>query len=147
MQLGGYVLPDPSTLLTSHLEEQELYRLREQAIVAHKTLQDERKQVRKLMTTFGTIRGFSNNNLQMVANCLYGNYLAEPTLKGHSDTPTRDDIPLVTETDGKIYPKNPTNGYISRFPDEFTGYLDCGSPDYRFRSCPRNSEKIHKYIF
>ena len=53
------------------------------------------------MTTFGTIRGFSSNNLQMVANCLYGNYLAEQTLKGHSDTPTRDNISLVTGTDGK----------------------------------------------
>ena len=53
------------------------------------------------MTTFGTIRGFSSNNLQMDVNCLYGNYLAERTLKGHSDTPTRADIPLVTGTDGK----------------------------------------------
>ena len=68
MQLGGYILPDPSTLLTSHLEKQELQRLRERAVVAHKTLQDERKRIRKLMTTFGTIRGFSSNNLQMDAN-------------------------------------------------------------------------------
>ena len=57
VQLERYVFSDLSTLLTSHLEEQELQRLREWAVVAHKTLQDESKRIRKLMTTFGTIRG------------------------------------------------------------------------------------------
>ena len=56
VQLERYVLSD-LFLLTFHLEEQELQRLREWAVVAHKTLQDESKRIIKLMTTFGTIRG------------------------------------------------------------------------------------------
>ena len=73
MHSGGYVLPDLSTLLIFYLQEQELQRLREQAIIAYKLLQDESKHTRKLMITFGIIRGFSSNNLQMDANCLYSN--------------------------------------------------------------------------
>ena len=62
VQLGGYVLSDLSTLLTSHLQKRELQRLREQAAVDHKTLQDESKRINKLMTIFGTTRGSSINN-------------------------------------------------------------------------------------
>ena len=63
MQSGGYVLPDLSTLLTSHLQEQELQRLHEQTVITYKLLQDESKRIRKLMITFGTIRMFSSNTL------------------------------------------------------------------------------------
>ena len=83
----------------------------------------------------------------MDANFLYSNSLVEQTLEGHSDTPTRADRPLVAGTDGKMYLWNPTNGYISRFPDDFTGCLGCGSPDHCFRSCPRSNENFLKDIF
>ena len=37
------------------------------------------------------------------------------------------DHPLVEQDDGKIYPTNPTNGYISQWVDGFRGRLACGS--------------------
>ena len=82
----------------------------------------------------------------MEANCYYqNNSLAEETLEAHS-TP-RLDKPLVKGTDGNIYPKNPSNGYISRFPDDFTGCLGCGSTEHRFRRCPRCNEKDLRELF
>ena len=65
--------------------------------------------------------------------------MAEETLEAHS-TPRPDKL-LVKGTDGKMYPKNPSNGYISRFPDDFTGCLGCGSTEHRFRRCPHSNEK------
>ena len=139
---GGYVLPDLSTLLTSYLQEQELQRLREKAVIAHKLLEDEGKRIRKLMTTFST-RSASNS---FEGNCYYqNNSLAEKTLEAHS-TP-RPDKPQVKGTDGKIYPKNPSNRYISRFPDDLTGCLGCGSTEHRFRGCPRSNEKTYANLF
>ena len=54
VQSGGYVLPDLSTLLTYYLQEQEVQRLREEAVIAYKLLEDEGKRIRKLMTNFST---------------------------------------------------------------------------------------------
>ena len=54
VQSGGYVSPDLSTLLTSYLQEQEVQRLREEAVIAYKLLEDEGKRIRKLMTNFST---------------------------------------------------------------------------------------------
>jgi len=94
------------------------------------------------MTTFST-RSVSNS---LEANCYYqNNSLAEQTLEAHS-TPCPDKL-LVKGTDGKMYPKNPSNGYISRFPDDFTGCLGCGSTEHRFRVCPRSNEKDLREIF
>lgn len=147
VQQGEYYLSNLSTLLTSNLQKQKLQRLREQAVVIHKKLQDKSKQMKKSMTTFVTIHGSSSNNLQTDTNCLYSNYLAEQTLRGNSDTTTREDIPLVAGIDGKIYPQNPSNKYISRFPDEFTGFLGCGYPYHYFKSYPRKGAKYLKIFF
>ena len=144
VQSGVYGLPDLSTLLTSSLQEQKLQRLREKDVIAHKLLEDEGKRIRKLMTTFSTKS--ASNSLQMEANCHYqNNSLAEQTLAAQS-TP-RPDKPLVKGTDGRMYPKNPFNGYISRFPDEFTRCLGCGSTEHRFRECPRSTDKDLREIF
>ena len=113
-------LPDLSTLHTAYLQEQELQRLRGKEVIDHKLFEDEGKYIRKLMTTFSTKS--TSKSLQMEANCYYQNdSLAEQTLEAHS-TP-RPDKPLVKGTDGKMYPKNPSNGYISHFPDDFTRCL------------------------
>ena len=71
--------------------------------------------------------------------------MAEQTLEANYTN--RTDKPLLASTDGKIHPKNPSNGYISRFPDEVTGCLGCGSTEHRFRGCPRSNEKGLKELF
>ena len=139
VQSGEYVLPDLSTLLNSYLQEQKLQRLREQAVIVHILVEDDGKRIRKLMTTFDTIRGFTINSLQMESNCLNSNSLAEQSLEAN-DT-TRTDKPLLAGNDGKVYHKNPSNGYISRFPDDFNGCLGCGSTEHRYRWYPRSNEK------
>ena len=139
------MLPDLSTLLTTYLQEKEIQSLHEQVVIAHKLLEDECKRIRKLMTTFITIRGFASNSLQMESNCLYSNSLAEQTLE--ENYTTRTDKPLVAGTDRKMYPKNPSNGYISRFPDDLTGCLGCGLTEHRFRGCPRSNEKDLRDFF
>ena len=133
------MLPDLSTLLTTYLQEKEIQSLHEQVVIAHKLLEDECKRIRKLMTTFITIRGFASNSLQMESNCLYSNSLAEQTLE--ENYTTRTDKPLVAGTDRKMYPKNPSNGYISRLPDDFTECLGCDFTEHRFCGCSRRNEK------
>ena len=63
VQLGGYSLPDLSTLLTSTLQEQALQHFRNHAVVSFKTFQDETRLISKLMFSFGNIRNSSGNNL------------------------------------------------------------------------------------
>ena len=112
--------------------------MREEAVIAHKLPNDEGNRIRKLMTSFGTKS--VSNSLQMEANCYYqNNSLAEQTLAAHS-TP-RPDRQYVKGTAGKMYPLNPSNGYISRFVEDFTGCLGCGSPQHRFRGCPQSADK------
>ena len=41
--------------------------------------------------------------------------------------------PLVVIGDGKSYPRNPTNSYVSKFIDDNFGCLDCGSDLHIFR--------------
>ena len=58
----------------------------------------------------------------------------EQTMKNYS---TSDDTlpssrPLVTKPDGLTYPKNPCNGYVSKWSDGFSGCLACGSTNDRF---------------
>ena len=82
----------------------------------------------------------------MEAICYYqNNSLAEQTLDAHS-TP-RPDKPLVKGTDGNMYPKNPSNGYIRRFPDDYTGCLGCESTEHRFRGFPHSNEKNLRELF
>ena len=112
--------------------------MRGKAVIAHKLLEDEGTCIRKVMTNFSTKS--ASISLQMEDNCFYNNiFLVLRTLEAHSIThPAK---PLVTGTDGKVYPTNPSNGFISRFPDDFTGCLGWGSTEHRFRGCPRSNEK------
>ena len=39
----------------------------------------------------------------------------------------------MVKEDGKSYSKNPSNGYIIKYPDGFFGYLGCGSNSHMFK--------------
>ena len=54
---------------------------------------------------------------------------------------------LFIKKEGFSYPKNPTNGYISRWRDDFRGYLACGSDIHRFASCPSRNDLKNKSLF
>ena len=55
--------------------------------------------------------------------------------------------PLVKGRDGRLYPKNPMNDYISHYADEFNGCLRCGSTDHRFCECSHRNDKAVRYLF
>ena len=68
-------------------------------------------------------------------------YKEELTIAKHSDpVPSVDSSskPLVVKKDGQSYPRNPTNGYISRYPSNFFGCLGCGAVDHLFKECQHN---------
>ena len=54
---------------------------------------------------------------------------------------------LVKGRDGRLYPKNPMNDYISQYADGFNGCLGCGSTDHRFRECTRRNNKVVRERF
>ena len=56
VQLGRYTLPDLSTLTNSFSQERELQNIRENYIVAYKTLMDVNRRIRKIMTIFSHSR-------------------------------------------------------------------------------------------
>ena len=64
IQLGGYIFPDFSKLTTSLLQEQSLQQLREHAVVSYKTLIDESRRIRRIMSTMNTDRVHNNTVVQ-----------------------------------------------------------------------------------
>ena len=62
------------------------------------------------------------------------NSQAETTITQHSNPSPSLDLskPLVVKGDGKIYPRNPTNSYVSKYTDGFFGYLGYGSDSLSF---------------
>ena len=74
-------------------------------------------------------RDTSNNNSFVQSHHLGSS--AEQTIVAHSNPAAKaNERPLVIKKDGKSYPRNPTNDYVSRWPDGFFGCLGCGSDTY-----------------
>ena len=44
----------------------------------------------------------------------------------------------MVKKDGQSSPRNPTNGYISRYPSNVFGYLGCGAINHLFEECKNN---------
>ena len=146
VKLGGYIFLDISKLTTSISQEHSLQTLREHAVVAFKKLSDESRRIRKIMSTMNTDRGSSTNTSFVQSH--HSGSSAEQTIAAHSNPEAKvDERPLETKKDGKQYPRNPTNGYISRWPDGFHGCLGCGSDDHRFAMCPQRSNKDIRQLF
>ena len=58
--------------------------------------------------------------------------MAEQIIVSHQ--PGDDSKPLVTKADGIQYPKNPENGYVSKWPAAFRRCLGCGQEDHMFNT-------------
>ena len=69
---------------------------------------------------------------------------AENTIRDYNPCHVAPNRILVKGNDGLLYPKDPDNNYVSRFPDRFRGCLGCGSIDHMFRACPQQSDLAMK---
>ena len=49
--------------------------------------------------------------------------------------------------DGKSYPRNPTNGYYSKYPDGFFGCLGCGSGKHLFREYKDQRDRAVRSVY
>ena len=164
VQLGGYVLPDISTLTTSLLQEQALQILREIAVVSFKKLSDEIRRIRRIMSQDVALNNStqhhlaSNNNNNNNNNNTSGSpTLAEYNHQGSASEQTitqhtnpeakKSDRPLTRRNNGKYYPTNPTNGYISNWEDSFQRCLGCGDSQYRFATCTDKHKSLSRQIF
>ena len=102
-------------------------------------LADKTKHINKLLSSHLSPR--SQSNLIDSANFHYSNSQAKLTIEHHSDPPPHlnsSSRTLLVKKDGKSYLKNPTNGYISRFPNGFFGCLSCGASSHQFKECKDN---------
>ena len=135
----GYHFPNLSIFLAKSLQALALQNLREHAVVTHKNLADESKRIKKLLSTHLPPR--SHSTLVSSENYHYSNSQAELTIAKHSDpVPSvySSSKPLVVKKDGQNYPQNPTNGYISRYPFNFFGFLSCCAVEHIFKECQHN---------
>ena len=73
-------------------------------------------------------------------------FQAEKRIREHHPpgTPFQDNSPFIKGNDGKFYPRNLINNYVSRFADVFRRYLGCGFVDYVFHACPSKASKDMK---
>ena len=125
-------------MITKSLQAAALQDLREKAVIVHKTLADEAKRIKKLLSTH--LHPRSHQHVPNALSHYTSNSQAETTITRHSDRTSSIDTPrpMVVKQDGKSYPTNPSNGYVSKYPDSFFGCLGCGSTDHQFRKCKDN---------
>ena len=65
----GHTLTDLSTLTLSFSQEREFQNIRKHSVVVYKTLMDENRRIRKIMTNFSHGRNSHANNLVIDADC------------------------------------------------------------------------------
>ena len=90
----------------------------------HKIFFDESRRIKKLLSSHSRPRLHSHINH---VHSAFFDSQTETIITQHSNTfPSLDfSKSLVVKGDGKHYPRNPTNGYVSKFPDGFFGCLVC----------------------
>ena len=129
----GYNLPNLSFLITKSLQAVALQDLRGKVVIVHKTLADEEKRIKKLLSSH--LRPRSHSHVPNALSQYSSNSQAETSITRHSELPPPIDTPrlMVVKQGGKSSPQNPSNDYVSKYPDGFFGYLGCGSSTHRFR--------------
>ena len=134
-----YRLPHLSLFLTKSSQATVLQNLREHAIIVHKNLADESKRIKQILSSHLLPR--LQSTLIDSTNYHYSHAQAEETIVQHCNLTSNVDSsskPLVVKEDGQSYPKNSTNGYISRYPNGVFGNLDCGASRHQFTECKDN---------
>ena len=117
--------PDISNLATPLLQEKILRQLREIAVVSFKKLSDKTRRIRRIMSQNVDLNNSTqhhlntNNNTHsgspVLANHNHQGSAAEQTITQHINPEVRKSKrPLTTRINGKNYPTNPTNSYISK---------------------------------
>ena len=118
--MGGYLLPNFSTLTTSLSQKRELQILREHSVTAFKTLTDKSNRIKKLVASF-SIAKYTRSKVPSDAIHFNNASQAEQTIQ--SDVPSGEmhfnnasqaeqtiqseinrERPLVKGKDGKQYP-------------------------------------------
>ena len=95
------------------------------------------------MSALPTDRISSHNNTFVESH--HSRTSAEQTIVTHSNPEAMaNDRPLAVKKGGFSYPQDPTNGYISRWRDDFRGCLACGSEAHRLASCTLKSDPTKK---
>ena len=144
-----YNLPNLSVLITKSLQAATLQDLKEKAVIVHKTLADEAKRIKKLLSSHLHPRSHSHSHVPNALSHYSSNSQAETTITRHSELPPLIDTPkpMVVKQDGKSYPQNPSNGYVSKYPDGFFGCLGYGSSTHRFRKCKDHSDPAVRKVY
>ena len=77
------------------------------------------------------------------------NSQAETTITHHSNTSPSLNLskPLVVKRDDKIYPRNPTNGYVTNFYDGFLVVLVVLLLSNIFRECKDHRDKAVRSVY
>ena len=90
--------------------------------------------------------GTSNNN--SCVQSYHSGSSAEQTIVAYSNPAAKaNERPLVIKKDGKSYSRNPTNGYISHWPDGVFGCLGCDSDTHRFAVCSQRNNADIRQLF
>ena len=54
---------------------------------------------------------------------------------------------MVVKQDGESCLQNPSNGYVSKYLDDFFGCLGYGSSMHRFRQCKDHSDPVVRKVY
>ena len=111
--------------------------MRGKVVLVHKILADEAKRIKTLLSFH--LHSRSHSHIPNAHSHFPSHSQAETTITRHSELPPPIDTPrpLVVKQDGKSYPRNPSNGYVSGYPD---GFFGCGSSAHRFRQYKDHSD-------
>ena len=156
MEHDDFHIPSLHDITTKTLKLGALCIVRSAAAQFFKSLNDEKKRVRSLLSKNGNIRG--SHNLQELAQgyqyqqhdgtCgsthFHSSSLAEDTLQRYGSPPSQSEddnshnLPSCVGADGISYPFKPDDPeYTSRFPMSFRGCFKCGEIDhFNRRDCP-----------
>ena len=145
----GYKLPRLSDLCTAASQQHELEVLREATVAAQLVYEEEKQRIETMVSSISSRRHPRHNSHflspghapPVPASLLhYGSgSIAEQTIVSHQ--PGGNQKPVVTKADGLQYPKNPENGYVSRYPTTFRGCLGCGQLGHLFKDCSKSRDQ------
>ena len=148
-----YKPPRFSELTTTVLQQQALDILREKAVKAKYTFEQEKHRIKTMVNSFNNLT-HRNPPRQTIyyyfppadASVLhYGRgSMVEQTIVNHQ--PRRKEKMVVTKN-GVDYPSNPESGYVSKWPITFHRCLGCGQEGHMFNACSQRENKNTRSVY